>query len=275
VRALGLLADEGAASVYEGSIAEALLELVRERDGLVTRVDLESYQARWEEPVELEYAGRRVVTRAGLAGIAESLARLPTLRGRGEVERVVALVEALSGPEADGHTTNLVTVDADRNACVFTSSLGLGSGDFLPGLDLHLNSMLGEADLLRGPLEPGERMQSMMAPTLAFDRDGLELAGGAAGGTRLRTALVGVVAGILDEGLEAQAAVDRARCHPVGRTVHAEPGVGDAALTELERRGWSVQRWADRHHYFGGVSVLTRTGAGADPRRSGGARELG
>ena len=28
-----------------------------------------------------------------------------------------------------------------------TTSLGLGSGHFLPGLDIHLNSMLGEVDL--------------------------------------------------------------------------------------------------------------------------------
>ena len=46
-------------------------------------------------------------------------------------------------------------VDTDGNACVLTSSLGLGSGDFLPGLDLHLNSMLGETDLVSEPLEPG------------------------------------------------------------------------------------------------------------------------
>ena len=70
--------------------------------------------------------------------------------------------------------------------------------------------MLGETDLVGGPLRPGERMESMMAPSLALDGDGLALAIGAAGGTRLRTALVGVAAGILDEGLEPQAAVDRA-----------------------------------------------------------------
>ena len=71
---------------------------------------------------------------------------------------MLALVGALAGPVPEGHTTNLVTVDAEGNACVLTTSLGLGSGDFLPGLDLHLNSMLGEADLVRGPLEPGDRM---------------------------------------------------------------------------------------------------------------------
>ena len=99
---------------------------------------------------------------------------------------------------------------------MLTTSLGLGSGDWLPGLDLHLNSMLGETDLIREPLRPGERMASMMAPTLAFDGAGLELALGAAGGTRLRTALVGVLGAVLHEGVEPQAAIDRPRFHPAG-----------------------------------------------------------
>ena len=40
-----------------------------------------------------------------------------------------------------------------------------------------------------------------MAPTVVLDAAGPPLAIGAAGGTRLRTALVSVLAGILDEGL--------------------------------------------------------------------------
>ena len=63
-----------------------------------------------------------------------------------------------------------------------------------------------------------------MAPTLVLDGDGLVAAAGAAGGSRLRTALVTVLAGILDEGLEPQEAVDRPRVHPAGEVVHAEPG---------------------------------------------------
>ena len=172
-------------------------------------------------------------------------------------------------PVADGHTTNLVAVDADGHVCVLTSSLGLGTGDFLPGLDLQLNSMLGEVDLVQEPLLAGERMQSMMAPSLALEPDGVVLAIGAAGGTRLRTALVGVAAGILDEQLDPGSAVTRPRFHRAGEVVNAEPGVDEQALTELEQRGLEVRRWAAQHHYFGGVSVVARTGAAGDPRRSG------
>ena len=116
-------------------------------------------------------------------------------------------------------------------------------------------------------------MQSMMAPSLVLDRGGLALAIGAAGGTRLRTALLTVAAGILDEGLEPQAAIDRPRVHPAGTVVNAEPGADEPGLDTLEASGRTVRRWPERHHYFGGVSAIGRAGAGADPRRSGAARE--
>jgi gamma-glutamyltranspeptidase/glutathione hydrolase len=202
----------------------------------------------------------------------ETLARFDPAGGP---SALLAALEAV--PAMDGHTTNLTVVDADGNACVLTTSLGLGSGDWLPGLDLHLNSMLGEADLVREPLRPGDRMESMMAPTLAFAGTGssnaaLELALGAAGGTRLRTALVGVLGAVLHEGVEPQAAIDRPRFHPAGEVVNAEPGVDEAWLATLEEQGRVVRRWAGRHHYFGGVSALGRGGGGADPRRSGAVR---
>ncbi len=111
-----------------------------------------------------------------------------------------------------------------------------------------------------------------MSPSLALDDHGLALAIGAAGGTRLRTALVTVAAGILDEGLEPQAAVERPRVHPAGGIVNAEPGADEAALVVLEESAWVVRRWPERHHYFGGVSAIGRTGAAADPRRSGATR---
>jgi gamma-glutamyltranspeptidase/glutathione hydrolase len=129
--------------------------------------------------------------------------------------------------------------------------------------------MLGEVDLIREPLEPGGRMASMMAPSLAFDADGVELAIGSAGGTRLRTALVGVLAAVLGRGSGLQSAIDRPRFHPVDGLVNAEPGVDEAWLESLERDGRVVRRWPAFHHFFGGVSGIGRDDAGADPRRSG------
>jgi gamma-glutamyltranspeptidase/glutathione hydrolase len=273
VAALEALADEGPRSAYEGTIGRALLGLVEQRRGLITEQDLSAYQAHWSEPVEAEFRGYAIRTRTGLSDFRRALATLAELRGFSEPERALAFVRALLDEIPAQHgTTNISALDADGNACVLTTSLGLGSGDFVPGFDLHLNSMLGEADLLTGPLEPGERMASMMTPCLALDRGGVALAAGAAGGTRLRSALLQVVAGILDEGLEPQDAVDRPRLHPVESLVHLEPGFGPKTAGALESAGFEVRVWPTRHHYFGGVSAVTRNGAAGDPRRSGEAR---
>jgi gamma-glutamyltranspeptidase / glutathione hydrolase len=290
VTALEAVAEEGARSVYDGTLARALLALMVERGGLLTQEDLSAYEARWSDPVEAAFRGYDVRTRAGLSGFPEALGRLSELRGLSEPERALALVGALLEELPAQHgTTNISAIDADGSACVLTTSLGLGSGDFVPGFDLHLNSMLGEADLLTGPLEPGERMASMMAPTIAL-RSGARakparpsmrrrrvgasatevvLAVGAAGGTRLRSALLQVVAGVLDEGLPPQAAVDRPRLHPVASLVHLEPGFGPETTGALESAGFEVRTWPDRHHYFCGVSAVTPTGAAGDPRRNG------
>jgi gamma-glutamyltranspeptidase/glutathione hydrolase len=273
--ALELLRDEGASTFYDGTVAETLVALMREREGPVSREDLEAYEPLWLEPVETGYLGYRVLTRGGLSHLVTTLSALPSLRGVKSAERALTLARVLEAPpysgqgEQIGDTTNLVAVDSEGNACVLTTSLGLGSGDFLPGLDVHLNSMLGEVDLHVHPLEPGTRMESMMSPTLVLDDNGLAVAAGSAGGTRLRPALVQVLSGILDEGLDPQDAVDRPRLHSAGEIVRIEPGFEEEALAALEEAGYDVRRFSALHHYFGGVSLLARNGGAADPRRSG------
>jgi gamma-glutamyltranspeptidase / glutathione hydrolase len=264
MRALELVAEEGARSP---SLESALLELMAERHGLVTETDLGRYKARWGKPVQAEYAGVTLSTRPALNSPLPVLSASPG-------SDPIGLARALRGTDERGDTTNLTVVDSDSNAVVLTTSLGLGSGDWLPGLDLHLNSMLGEADLLVGELAPGERMASMMSPTIGTDADGLAVAIGAAGGTRLRSALVQVLAGVLDERLSAGDAVDRPRLHPVGDLVHLEPGFSAAVPAALERAGFRLRVWPARHHYFGGVSLVSRLGAAGDPRRSGAAKHL-
>jgi gamma-glutamyltranspeptidase/glutathione hydrolase len=147
----------------------------------------------------------------------------------------------------------------------------VGAGVWLPDLDVQLNNLLGESDIAHGDPQPGDHLESRMAPSLAFDGEGLALAIGSAGATRLRTALATVLAGVLDEGLDSETAVARPRVHPTPDAVDAEPGVDEGALRDLESRGRTVRRWDRVHHYFGGVSCVGRAGAAGDPRRSGAA----
>jgi gamma-glutamyltranspeptidase/glutathione hydrolase len=269
VQTLEALAEEGAASVYRGSLAEALLAV----DGVVlTADDLKSYRPVWRDPAFVPYRGRRVATRAGLSGVPELLPALPQLEGLDATERVLALVDTLR-PRGQGgeHTTNMVAVDGHGRACVLTHSLGVGAAVWVPGFDTQLNNLLGESDIAHGEPQPGDHLESRMAPSLVFDENGLELAIGSAGATRLRTALATVLAGILDEGHDAETAVGLPRVHPTLELVDAEPGLDEAALDRLEESGRTVRRWDRLHHYFGGVSCVGREGAAGDPRRSGAA----
>jgi gamma-glutamyltranspeptidase / glutathione hydrolase len=272
VQTLEALADEGPATVYRGSLAEALLSV----DGIVlTAGALRDYRPIWRDPVVVPYRGRRVATRGGLSGVPELLPTFPSLSGLGATKRTLALVDALRPePEGGEHTTNMVAIDGHGRACVLTHSLGVGAAVWLPGFDTQLNNLLGESDIAHGEPRSGDHLESRMAPSLVLDENGLELAIGSAGATRLRTALATVLAGILDEGHDAETAVGLPRIHPTLELVDAEPGVDEAALDRLEQSGRAVRRWDRLHHYFGGVSCVGRAGAAGDPRRSGAAMLL-
>ena len=169
-------------------------------------------------------------------------------------------------------------LDADGACATVTCSNGSCSGVVVPGTGMHLNNMLGEQDL--NPLgyhrhEPGARVPSMMAPTVAL-RDGRpEVALGSAGSNRIRSAILQTLLAVVDHGLPAEDAVARPRIHVEGRRVEAEPGVDEAALARSSERGWTVRRWREQNLFFGGVQAVARnpeTGelsGGGDPRRGG------
>ncbi|HEU4490027.1 MAG TPA: gamma-glutamyltransferase [Jiangellales bacterium] len=270
--ALDLLVAEGAGAFYSGPAAEIMLRLVAERGGALTADDLASYEVRVAAARQVDFAGYRVHGRSDLLDLLGTLGRLPADLGEvDDVRRVEAWVRALLGSQHPWGTTNVCAVDEAGNACVVTTSLGLGSGDWLPGLGMHLNSMLGEGELMRGSHPPGSRVDSMMCPVVATDAVGLALAAGAAGGSRIRSAMVQVLTGVLAEGLTPAEAVERARINPVPGLVHAEPGAPEPALEALELAGLRVERWESQAAYFGGVSVVGRHGIAADPRRAGAA----
>src|SRR5439155_23456858 len=132
--------------------------------------------------------------------------------------RVVAIANALRdhARQRIGDTTNISVVDADGNACVITVTLGIGSGVWLPGLGVHLSSMLGEGELITTGVGPGERMSSMMCPMVVVDDDGdLLVAAGSAGASRIRTALVHTLVNVLVDDVDMREAISRPRVHVV------------------------------------------------------------
>lgn len=269
---LEVLAEEGPRSVYEGQLARDLVELCRERGGLIEPVDLEAYEVLLAHPRPASYAGAQVYARGGLSSLVPTLAALPDLHGLDPAARALALASVLDGDTRPSETTNFAVVDPEGNACAVTTSIGIGTGDWLH--DVHLNSMLGEGYLRPTNPQPGDRMGSMMAPTIAVDADGPMLAVGAAGGSRITSALTQVISGVLAEGRTASEAIERPRLHRVDSTVMVEPDFeaeGEAALVDA---GYEVRRFKTRHHFFGGVSGIGRAGPGADSRRDGATRLL-
>ena len=129
--------------------------------------------------------------------------------GHAEGDGAVVGEDGDAGPQRRGETTNICVVDPAGNACVVTTTLGVGAGVWLPGLGVHLNSMLGEGELLSAESGPGQRMSSMMCPLVVTEGNTLALAAGAAGASRIRTALLHTLVGVLLDELDATTAIAR------------------------------------------------------------------
>jgi gamma-glutamyltranspeptidase/glutathione hydrolase len=268
--ALTELAASGPAVFYTGVYAKVLVDAVRAAGGSLGPRDLADYRV-LETPVDhAELAGHRVLARHDLNRTVDTIAALPTELTRPARTAGVAVALRDRGRQRIGDTTNVSVVDADGNACVITTTLGLGAGVWLPGLGINLNSMLGEGELVTDDLAPGKRMSSNMCPLVVIAPDGgLAVAAGSAGASRIRTALIGTLLGVLVDGADMETAIARPRFHVVDDTVHVEPGYPRDELASLAAEGWRIEQWPDLNHYFGGVTAVGRAGAAGDPRRGG------
>lgn len=301
--ALERLGAEGARPFYEGEIGAAIADWLAERGGLVTREDLGAYEVVDRDPLHTRFRGRDVLTNpppsAGGILIARALAMLDGIPSppsavqlvevmeRTQNERTPEFLAGLDDPEFVreflarpagrlGSTTHIAALDAEGWACSVTCSNGSASGVIVPGTGVHLNNMLGEQDL--NPLgfhrhPPGRRMPSMMSPTIVLRDGAAELAVGSAGSNRIRSAVLQTILRSVDEGLEAQAAIDAPRVHFEDGMVYTEPGIDVASL---ERAGRQVSPFRDRNLFFGGaqaaaIDAAGRFTGGGDPRRGGAA----
>src|SRR5258708_26670739 len=189
--------------------------------------------------------------RGGLAG------RLLSEEGiAAGLARIEASQPGLPEPAPAG-TTHVSAVDADGNAASLSSSTGSGSGVIVPGTGIQLNNMLGEYDLVgAGPTEPGRRLTSMMAPTIVVGDGRARLVVGSAGSSRLRGAIMQVIANVVGHGLGVAEAIDRPRIHIEEPHVHCEGGFEPAELDRLAAMGYHVVRWRRRSLYFGGTNAV-------------------
>jgi gamma-glutamyltranspeptidase/glutathione hydrolase len=132
---------------------------------------------------------------------------------------------AASGP----HTTHLSVVDAQGNAAALTTTLNAwyGSGVTVPDLGFLLNDEMDDFATVPGTanmfglvqgepnaIAPGKRMLSSMSPTIVVGPSGeVELVLGAAGGSRIITAVFQQLSNVLDFGMDAADSVRAPRFH--------------------------------------------------------------
>jgi len=254
------IALAGARVLYEGEIAQAIASHVP-----VSLDDLAAYEVIEREPFSVTYRGREFRSNPPPSSGGRLIALgLESLGDGFDIVHAMQVMEAARVPAAGG-TTHISVVDAHGDAASLSCSLGSGSGVVVPGTGIHLNNMLGEADL-KGSAQPGERLTSMMAPSVVLDGGRPRLVVGSAGSERLRGAILQVVANVIGRGMGVEEAVDAPRVHLDAGVVHVEPGI------ELERE--NLVRFGRRNLYFGGVSAVELRGDGAlaaagDPRRGG------
>ncbi len=290
---LGHLDERGFA---EPDLARRIDGAMRAGGGLLTADDLAGYEVVERAPLEVRWRGHRLLTNPppafGGELVALGLLLLEETEGWpapvGSAAHAIALAEAMVATDdtraagrvgaelarrrSTGGTTHVSVRDAEGSVATMTTSNGEGSGWVIPGTGVIANNMMGEDDLHPEgfhAVRPGQRVASMMAPTVAVGADGrAELVVGSGGSKRIRTALLQVVAGVIDQGRSLAEAVDAPRLHWDGAQLHVEPGWSDAAVQALADR-WPLRCWEQRDLFFGGVHAVAPGEAAGDPRRGG------
>ncbi len=244
-----LIAEEGARTLQDGALADAVTTDMADRGGLVGRADLAGYRPVVRDALAVRAGRWDLRTNPPPAIGGPVLAAMLVLLGerpagawsKDDVAHLVAVQQRVltarrdrldvaddrSGAAlgllaevgwtpaaASPSTAHVSAVDAAGTACAITTSYGYGSGATVPGTGLWLNNCLGERELNRtSALAPGDRLASNMAPTVGRGDDGAVLALGSPGADRITTALLQVLASVAHGGAGLQDAVDRPRLH--------------------------------------------------------------
>ncbi len=184
---------------------------------------------------------------------------------------------------AAASTTQISVMDEDGLLVSLTTTAGEGTGFVVPGTGVILNNMMGEADL--HPLgwfrmTPGQRIPSMMAPTVVLHDSKPVLTLGSGGANRIRSAILQVLVNALAAGAPLDAAVRASRVHFEEGVLQIEGGHDPALAPALAAAGYTVNVWPDQHMYFGGVHAVAvqpddQFAAMGDPRRGGSAIVVG
>jgi gamma-glutamyltranspeptidase/glutathione hydrolase len=184
---------------------------------------------------------------------------------------------AFSEPAPHPDTSHLSVIDGDGLAVSLTTTAGESAGYIVPGTGYIPNNILGEADLHPNGFHSspaGQRITTMMTPTVVLLNGRIRLVVGSGGSIRIRSAILQVLTNLLDYKMKLAEAVNAGRIHLEEGILQCEQGYDPAAVDEIERLGYRVNRWDKRSIYFGGAHSVSwsedgRLVAAGDNRRGG------
>ena len=159
-----------------------------------------------------------------------------------------------------GHTTHFTVVDKDGMIASVTQSIGpaMGSKVATPGLGFLYASTLGG---YLGPMEPGQRAASHISPIIITKGGEPYMGLGAAGGSRIVTAIIQVVSRIIDEGMTPAEALAAPRVHPskdgVILEMHDSLAWNSDDLLFLKKNGFVIEEEYEKFK-FGRVHMIMK-----------------
>ncbi|WVF70603.1 gamma-glutamyltransferase [Kwoniella sp. CBS 6097] len=119
-KTLRKIAQEGAGALYTGAIAESIVDIVKERGGLMSLDDLKNYQVKWRKPLSTHY--REYTLWAPPAPASGAI----WLSAMGMLSRFE--------PEGQGSVTDLHRL-TEALRLAYGQRTALGDPGFVPGLD--------------------------------------------------------------------------------------------------------------------------------------------
>jgi len=244
----------------------------------------------WGEAMKLVYADRSqymadtAFAKVPLEGLT-SKAYAKELAAKISLDKALPLPVGPGNPSKyeSGSTTSFSVMDKDGNMVACTKSINyfFGSAVVVPGTGIIMNDHMDDFALKPGSvnsIEPGKRPLSSMSPTLVLDPQGRSfMTVGAAGATRIITAVSQIISNVIDHGMPIQQAISAPHVYRTNTTDYSVEGrIPVSAVNGLLALGHKVAAIQDDYSPSQGVSQgclydwATHTlYGGADPRRDG------
>ncbi|MEZ5833487.1 MAG: gamma-glutamyltransferase [Dongiaceae bacterium] len=267
-----LAAPDGPERFYRGDIAADLIRDLQAAGSKIALADLERYQARFIDPVEIAYRDAKVFAPSGLTAgptlqrvLGDWTERLPsaaigaapqalhyaafaaTLERayRDRLENMGAANKEAAGSETrPSCTSHFCVADQYGNVVAWTQTLLSRFGSFVlsPSTGILMNNGVMWFDPVPGKpnsIRPGARPLSNMCPTVALSPRLGALAIGASGGRKIMPAVAQILSFMVDFGMDLDRAFHCPRIDVSGGDValidrRLERGIADAIGTSMK-----------------------------------------